>query len=571
LLFYRHYCCTRQSPLAVQLREHPKYHRLVRKSNFAFALTAITTYASIAHCMSAPQFSMDRDSLSIGSVGKQIDAERFAAVGIWILIAYTLARNLFAAGSRPLWYDELCTFAVAHQATFSGVRDALQHTHDGHPPLFYFVEHIFGALIANPHIAYRLPSIIGFCCALWFIFTFIKRQNGGGIAFLCAVLLVLSPLQRPFAVEARPYSLMIAAIAAALVCYQRAAKMMWVVLLGASLAAAQSLHYYACFAFIPFGLAELVLAVRSRHIRWRVWLALAAAVLPLLVEWPQLFRIKQFYGNHLWSPPSLFGLADAYSFVLMAYPTISVAIVGVISVGTLWRMTTPKYSPGLSSESGDRTHELTLTLGLLAVPVVDYAVAKSTHGPFEGRHMLPVLLGTALGAGDLLRWSGRRGSIMLFAVFVLVAVSLQEVSFWITQRLPPGIESPADSVEKLVSSAGHSDLPVLVSDGVDYVQFAYYASPERRERFVGAVDPPQAVRYTGTDSLDLQLPLLACCLPLRIYKFDLFAAQYPEFLVYSGGTYYDWWPQLLVSDGYLMELIASEKGRRVYLAHRTGS
>lgn len=185
--------------------------------------------------------------------------------------------------------------------------------------------------------------------------------------------------------------------------------------------------------------------------------------------------------------------------------------------------------------------------------------------------MLPVLLGTALGAGYLLCWSGRRGSIMLFAVFVLVAVSLQEVSFWITRRLPLGIESPADSVEKLVSLAGHSDLPVLVSDGVDYVQYAYYASPEWRERFVGAVDPRQAIRYTGTDTLDLQLPLLTCCLPLRIYKFDLFAAQYPEFLVYSGGTDYDWWPQLLVSDGYLMQLIALEKGHRVYLAHRAGS
>jgi 4-amino-4-deoxy-L-arabinose transferase-like glycosyltransferase len=514
---------------------------------------------------------MDRESVLIGTVGKQIDAERFAAVGIWILIAYTLVRNLFAAASRPLWYDELCTLAVAHQATVSDVHNALQRTHDGNPPLFYFVEHIFGALIANAHIAYRLPSIIGFCCALWFIFTFIKRQSGGGIAFLCAALLLLTPLQRPFAVEARPYSLMIAAIAAALVCYQRAPKMMWVVLLGVSLAAAQSLHYYGCFAFIPFGLAELVLAVRSRNIRWRVWLALAAAVLPLVVEWSQLIRIKQFYGNHLWSPPSLFGLADAYSFVLKTYPTISVAIVCVISVAMLWRMATPKYSPGLSFESDGRTHELMLTLGLLAVPVVEYAVAKSTHGIFEGRHVLPVLLGTALGAGHLLRWSGRRGSIMLFAVFVLVAASLQEVSFWITQRLPLGIESPADSVEKLVSSAGHSDLPVLVSDGVDYVQFAYYASPEWRERFVGAVDPLKAIRYKGTDSLDLQLPLLTCCLPLQIYKFDLFAAQHPEFLVYSGGTDYDWWPQLLVSDGYLMQLIASENGRRVYLAHRAGS
>ena len=82
--------------------------------------------------------------------------------------------------------------------------------------------------------------------------------------------------------------MVIACIAFALVCYQRLPSLRWAALLGISLFLAESFHYYAVLAMIPFGFAEAVLLLRTRRIRWGVWLALACGTLPLIVFWPLL-------------------------------------------------------------------------------------------------------------------------------------------------------------------------------------------------------------------------------------------------------------------------------------------
>ena len=252
---------------------------------------------------------------SFSATGEKNNTEKLAALGIWILIAYAIVRSLFAAASKPFWYDEVSTIILARQRTISAIWRALAHAADGQPPSFYIVERAAVALVQNPHIAFRLPSIFGFACALLCIFRFVRQRSGGVYALFCAAILLVTVLYDPYAIEARPYSLLVACVAIALLCYQRAPEAGWLVLMGISLAAAEALHYYAVFALVPFGLAEIAVFLKTRRLRPGVWLALACELVPLAVDWPLLLAAKRSFGPHIWDPPTLRHIGSIYGWL----------------------------------------------------------------------------------------------------------------------------------------------------------------------------------------------------------------------------------------------------------------
>ena len=81
-------------------------------------------------------------------------------------------------------------------------------------------------------------------------------------------------------------------------------------------------------------------------------------------------------------------------------------------------------------------------------------------------------------------------------------------------------------MERLVSVAVRPELPVVVSDVQEYMQAAHYAKAP--QRFLAIVDSPSTVAYTRSDSADLQMAALKCCLPLQVYPFREFAGAAPD-------------------------------------------
>jgi uncharacterized membrane protein len=493
------------------------------------------------------------------SVFRGWDKEKAPKRAMLVLIVYTVVTSLLVAASKPLWYDELCTVAVAGQPTLTALWRALHQTRDSNPPFYCFVAYFFRHAVVTQEIAYRLPSILGFVCALWCVFVFVRKRSGGVLALLCASVLMLTPLYRPYAVEARPYSLLIAFIAIAMVCYQRAPSIWAMLLMGLSLAAAEASHYYALFAFVPFGAAEAVYFAKTKRLRWSVWLSLVVGVVPLALMWPRLRELQRFYGLHFWSQPNWLVPADSYAqlFRMPAAPALGIA--AGLCLMFLW--------DSIAADC-NRAAESILAAGFLALPLIAYAGATLAHGGLTGRYSLPAVLGLPLSVKYVLSAVRRKG-VLLFAVVLFTAIGLQEIFFWQGERGHLGkFESPVASVETLLSSARHSDLPIVVSNGVAYVQFAHYASPQVAERLVGLVDAPQALIYAGTDSLDLQMSALQCCLPLRVQGFNVFAAVHQEFLLYSDEEQWDWWPARLARDGYDLRLLVADRNRKMYLVNR---
>ena len=164
-----------------------------------------------------------RAPVSISSASPfALDVEKISPYLLAIFIVYAFVRNLFQAATKALWYDELCTLIISRQERISTIFGALRHGADGQPPLYYLAERLVAAFVANENIALRLLSIIGFSCVLFCLFELIRRKRGNVIALFCASIPLLTVAFGTYAAEARPYSLVLACISFALICYERA-------------------------------------------------------------------------------------------------------------------------------------------------------------------------------------------------------------------------------------------------------------------------------------------------------------------------------------------------------------
>jgi hypothetical protein len=497
------------------------------------------------------------------------DDERLATWGVVALIAYAAIAGIFQAASKPFWYDELCTVAIARQPGMSAIWKALDHAADSHPPTYYFLERFADSLLPNQHIAFRLSSILGFCCIVLCVFIFVRKQSGPVCALLCSALILMSHFYDPYAVEARGYALMSACVAIALVCYQRADALRWVLLMGLSLAAAGAFHYYAVFVLFPFAIAEGAFLLQTRRLRLGVWVALACGMLPVIAFWPLLSQLRKYYGAHFWSKPTLTGVLKVFGWFFYLPPSWGIGIAVAASVGLIATMVLHSEEEGATSREVHRLpQEKVLVLGLLVLPLAVFAAMKITHGGLTERYMLPAGLGIPLAAGFILPRFDRR-LVALFGVFLCFGLAAQEAPFWLHHRHHLGeVISPAQEVEELVNKAGRRDLPVVVSDASDYFPLVYYGPPAWVTRLVDVVDTSQATIYSGTDMADKELLILRSYIPLQVYEFHDFAAKHPEFLLYSGGGDLDWWPARLVDDGYVLRLVAIHENRRVYLVNQ---
>ncbi len=492
-------------------------------------------------------------------------AERGALYGIVLLVLYASVRGIVAAFSKPFWYDEIFTLIMARQPSLGMMWNAIRRGVDGQPPLFYVIERA-ARVFPNPEIGFRLPSIIGFACVLVCLFLFVRRRSGAAYGLISASTAMLTFLYIPYAVEARPYSLVAACVALALVAYQRAAaSLRWTAVLAVALTIAENLHYYSVFALIPFALAEAVYTWQSLQIRWRIWIALAIGASPLIALWQLLARFRAVYGLNFWAQPDRATVLHFYGDFLQIsfFWGLAVSIVCGLAVLVVLR-----FAPGETGEEASERllHERVLVFALLAMPLIVFAATKLLHGGYTERYALYSVLGISLATGLVLPRMGDR-TRLLVPSFLLLALVVNESSFWLSRANPPGrLGSPATVAEQMVGGTTYDDLPVVVTNTHEYLQLAYYAPPGLSSRLVSIVDPGAARRYANNDSDDKALTLLADFSPLRVYDFQSFHNYYSSFLLYEDSREpLGWWPQRLVDDGYILRVVASAGEELVFL------
>ena len=483
------------------------------------------------------------------------------------LMLYVFIRSLFAAAGKSFWYDEVLTLAVASQGSWKGIVAALQAPIDGQPPLFYVVEKLASGLIRNQQIAYRLPSIVAFLFTIICVFIYVKERGKEMVAVLCAALLLMTSVFQTYSVEARPYSMLVACLVFALVCYRRLPSAAWTLLLAMTLALAESFHYFAVVAMVPFGLAEATVFLKTRKFRWPVWAAMVFGALPLVLQWKLLAINRDYYGPHFWAHFSFTDLPKTYGEFFLEPSSFGGGIAVLALVAMVWtyiESLTETKRQGLTSPAG--LSQTVLLFGFVLLPLIAYLTTRAMHSVLTTRYVLPAVIGFVLTFGFMLsRASGK--VVVLSAAFVLACVGVHELHFWrFVVRDIHEVRSRGAVVQKLINGAGHPELPIVVPDVFTYVPLGYYSSASLKNRLMFLPPPLESGNW---DTTNKGMALLQYYWPVRVQEASEFLSSNNSFLVYlDENERCDWFTTSVNEQGWSLRTLALNESGKVYLVTR---
>jgi hypothetical protein len=493
--------------------------------------------------------------------------EKAAYVFMGLLCVYVVVRGVVGAASRLFWFDELFTLTIAGQPSLHDMWTAIRSGFDSAPPLFYLVERVALGLSSNQQIALRLPSILAFPCTLICLFVYAKKRNGALLACVCALLFLATSVFHTYLIEARAYSMVIACIAFALICYQRMPGRGWTALFGLALLLAESLHYYALFAMIPFWIAEGVAVVQMRKARWPTWVALICGLLPVAVLWPLLMTYKKSYGPNMFARPSFSAVRGYYgSFLLLTDNALGIAVAVVAVAAIAWSyFWAHEFGTRQSDERERDIGEGSLLLGFLALPVIAFVLASFLHGILLSRYVMAAAIALVLGIGTAASVIGRNAAA-LFVMIVFSFVGVRELSFWLhrdndafTPYFSAISAGQLQQMTEFVQGAGHTDLPLVVGDCLLYSQFVHYGKPSLTDRMVYLADEQRELRYAQADTSSRSMRAFGQFFPVHVRNYSEFTTAHPKFLLYREGL--DWYVPAFLGDGFSLELLASDGGR----------
>ena len=263
----------------------------------------------------------------------------WAAVGIVVAVLIGIALRFISRG--PLWLDEAQSLAIARRP-LAQLPDALRH--DGAPPLYYVLLHLWTRAFGHSTFAVRALSAIPGILSLPVILRLGRRIGGDAVGIAAVVLLAVSPFAVRYSVEARMYSLLLLLGllgAHAVLSAHRHRSVRSVV--GVALVSAAMLytHYYAVFILGVIGAAEL----------WRLWrrrdggsarvvAGIAIGGLAFL-PWLPVFLYQSRHTGAPWSSPpdanAILGTVDAWmggarpeaqAAALIALGCVALALIG---------------------------------------------------------------------------------------------------------------------------------------------------------------------------------------------------------------------------------------------------
>lgn len=189
----------------------------------AVTWAAVTTSTRTGGPSRAPDGGPRDDPSPIRGAGKPDDeaiADPFGTLE-WIAMACAFLVGLVArfVTRSPMWLDEALTVDIASLPVHQ-IPDALRH--DGHPPLYYLLLHLWMKLFGTSDLAVRSLSGIFGVAFLGVLWTVTRRRFGPRAAASALWIGLLLPFAVRYSTEARMYSMVMLLVLLGWIALERA-------------------------------------------------------------------------------------------------------------------------------------------------------------------------------------------------------------------------------------------------------------------------------------------------------------------------------------------------------------
>jgi hypothetical protein len=492
------------------------------------------------------------------AVEQFLERHKFAVLLVISVIYF--AGTALRARARPFWFDEIITLAAAQQPNLSATLKAARMI-DAIPPFTHLIIHLVTRLFGTGEVVSRIPAMLGFWVFCLCLFGFVIRRVGMFFA-LTTLFLPFATDSYGYSFETRCYGILLGWGGLALFCWQSAAagKKRTPALIGLSvaLAGATLSHYYAVFILLPLAGGELLRTLRRRRIDWSIWMAYAVGLIPLALSIPAIRAVMKA-NTHPWARAHIRDYLDYYEGQFQH--AIPFAVIAVVLLAGYFILAELKREPPDAARNRMPDYELFAAILLLAIPVaaITAALLIPPHFFTERYAMLAIAGFAVLTPAIAARLAAGRAGIGAVLVIAATVPFIGELS-----QAARGFKNPFDE-EPMLRQALESS-PVVVSDGILFLQAWYYAPEAARQRLAYVADIASAVRYRGSETINLNLLSIARVLPVPVIEYRNFAAPGKQFLIYSDGRSSWLIPKLLAEGGAVS--VVSWNGSRMLVRAR---
>ena len=470
---------------------------------------------------------------------------------LWVLFLAGFVVVMVGFSRRMFWYDELFTLYLS-QVSPARLWQALLSGVDQNSPVFYLLSGFTARWTPDVELGLRLPALAGGMVALTCVFVYVRGRCGALWAWV-AVWLLLASHAAYYMAEARPYGIMLGCTAGAFLAWQRRS-FFWMT---AALAVAALSHAYSLLIFIPLVAGE----VARRQFDGRAWIAFGMALSAFSVYVPIRGGVHGTMA-YSWARPELQKLPEAWLDYLGSATPLAIAILLVLAVWCLLQRRTDEPESGALP-----LPESVALAALMLLPVAGLALGKLT-GIYAPRYTIECTIGLATGF-TLLLFRAVRGN-GAFALLVCLTVITWQVwgfariaSQTDTRNLPAPLQESVGltGAYDLLPYVERSQLPLVVSSGLMFLEIDHYATPQLAARMNVLLDEQTAIEHTGVNVTEVGLPVMKKWFPIRsaVRPYGDFTAAHPHFLVYGyweSRTANDWLVYRLMRDGANVRLIA---------------
>jgi len=499
----------------------------------------------------------------LGDAFRIMVESRLIAWGVFTVLY--VVPTVYLAHLKLFWDDEFFTLYLSRTSSWHDLLQALATGADQHPPSFYYLTHLLTVIFGSSHVSWRLPAMLGFwllCICLYEIVRDLTTPEWAAVA-------MFFPLSSEFyyyASEARGYGLVCGFAALAMLSWLRSAayrkRMVYIPLLGISLAAAVASHYYAILVVIPLALGELVRARHIKKIDWPIWIAFTGACVPILAFLGTI-RSARGYSSHFWATPVW---SDAIAFYPNEFGLGACALLGALTIALSFRMIgrTGTDEPSLALRGSSwNSWQAVAVCSLAALPLPIMLLAKYvTHG-FTSRYCIFAMVGVTVllfyfvSRFALGRSAAAIGIIACVFVFILQVEQLNLKYKGIRKEMNQDITA-------LSSVPDASIAPIAVMEVSVMHRLSYYAPRRLASRLVYVADPNSSVAYLGQDTIDRGLLDLRFWFPINIVRADSFLTNNPQFYVFGETSTWSWLTFDLAKWGQTKLLARGERGRLLF-------
>jgi hypothetical protein len=328
-------------------------------------------------------------------------------------------------------------------------------------------------------------------------------------------------------------------------------------LLAGFLAVMTALNYYSVFLLLPLGVAEIARWRQRGRPDFALWLALTSPLAVLALHRPFISASARFLG-HFWATASWSQIPEFYlKFALLP--------IGAVLVGLLIRSVLG--SPHAPAWPVLPPHEWIVLIALSLTPIATIVASRYTTHVFAFRYALWCVIGISVLAAALIRViaEGQPGIVRGFLVVMLaIFVGQQALAF----RGAPELREAGSLLQELQGQPVGTE-PIIVGYDHAFMELAYYAEPQLRQRIVYPLSQSLDRRYKGFDVDFFNLSALRTRANLSIVNLDAFLGANPRFILAAHPK--DYLPGYLQSIGYRVMSLNPGKSPSIYEVEAPGA